>query len=103
MCILKHKIDWVQKLRGANIKEQYNIFMREYAKAYNRFLKEVRLIDDRKERPPWIGKELRVLVRRKANLWKKHTTSGKLGSLDEYKECAKAVKKGGKEAVKSYE
>ncbi len=54
--------------------------------------------EDRKERPPWLSKELRRLIRRKANLWRRYTTSGKMGSLENYKKCAKEVKKGVKEA-----
>ena len=97
------EIDWEERFTGANVQEQYDIFMKEYENSCNKFLKEVRVIGNRKERPPWMSKDLKVLVRRKANLWRKHTTSGKLGSLDEYKTCAKAVKKGVKEAIKSYE
>lgn len=97
------KINWKDKLTGANVQEQYNVFMNEYDKVSSKFLKQVKVKDGTKERPPWMSKELKVLVRRKANLWRRHVTSRRRGGLDEYQECVKAVKKGVKEAIKSYE
>ena len=50
-----------------------------------------------------MSREIKGLIRQKANLWNRYKMSGKRGSVEEYRECAKRVRKGVKEAIKSYE
>ncbi len=95
-----NEINWDEILSGANVQEQYKIFIKEYRYVCSKLVKEIRVKEDRKERPPWLSKELRRLIRRKANLWRRYTTSGKMGSLEDYK---KYGKKGVKKAAKAYE
>ena len=98
-----NKINWDELFKGANVQEQYNILLNEYETVCEKYLKKMRDVGGRKERPPWMNDDIKGLIRQKANLWKRYEMSGKRGCLDEYRECAKAVRKGVKVAIKEYE
>ena len=88
-------LNWSEIFEGKNVGCCYETFMNKYKIACEEFIPKVRIEEKKRKKPPWLSKELRVMMRIKSNLWRAFTSSGrKSEELNiKYKEQCKLVKR----------
>lgn len=101
MCEGLSGINWIESFAGLNVANMWSQLKSKLLQLQDEFVPQK--VVKKKNRLPWLNRDLVKLIRKKKRLYKQHKQDPSAERWENYKLCEKMVKKGVRNAKKNFE